>query len=85
MASRNHDQGGVFTHKIKTGGEVTVNLVLTIKLDSDGLSLAAVGGGGKSAAIIDNSDDDDVKFIVPDIHAEDMIQFGESVNEKGKK
>jgi len=82
MASRSHDHGGTFTHKIQTGGEVTVNLILTIKLDSNGLSLSTMPASS-STHTIGMDDDDKVKFVVPDIQSEDIIQFGEQINEKG--
>ncbi len=78
MASRHHDNA-TFTHKIKTDGEVTINLVLTIKLDSDGLALSASSvKSSKHTTPIDDGDDD-VKFVVPDIQSEDIIQFGEKI------
>lgn len=84
MASRN-DKNPTLTHKIQTGGEITVNLVLTIKLESDGLSIAAAPARSKKhikEIIIEEPDEDEddlVDLVIPDIKTEKIIQFGEKV------
>ena len=82
MASRS-DKNTTLTHKIQTGGEITVNLVLTIQLDSDGLAIAAAPAASrrhiKDIIVEQNQQDDDVDMIIPDIKSEGIIQFGEKV------
>ena len=63
---------------IKSSSDVTINLNLTITLDSDGLSIGADIPGKKKMqnfAIYD----DDVDLIVPDIPMGETINFGKQV------
>lgn len=79
MSGRSHATN--LTHKIKGDGEVTVNLVLTIKLDSDGLSLTLPSEitnlnnqQVKKNKMVD--DEDDVSWEIPNIESDGIIDFG---------
>ena len=72
------------THVVQTGGEVTINLVLTIKLEGDGLSVSTEASPITSKKLmkeyLSQGDDEDVDLIVPDIQPSGMIQFGEKLD-----
>lgn len=87
MGSREKESQTV-THKIQTGGEVTVNLVLTIKLDNEGLSVSSAEALPASSKKLMKeqinetySDNDKVDWIIPDIESEGIIQFGKKVED----
>jgi len=73
------------THVVQTGGEITVNLILTIKLDGEGLSVSTEAGPAHSKKLmkeyLTKDDDDDVDLIVPDINPDGIIQFGKKVED----
>jgi len=61
-------------------GEITVNLVLTIKLDGDGISIAGIGNQQKETPIfnLEENKSDKVDFEIPDFDSDDMeiLDFG---------
>ena len=61
---------------IPSGGEVTVNLVLTIKLDGEGLKLSTgTQNVEKKKSYLE--EEDEVNWIIPDIKQETPIEnFG---------
>ena len=68
------------TREVQTGGEITVNLVLTIRLENNNLSITA-GDERKQLMkeqIVKNKEDK-VDLIIPDIESEGLIQFGQKV------
>lgn len=90
MSGRTERAPATVTHKIQTGGEITVNLVLTIKLDSDGLSITQADASAleskkmmKQQTHSSVDKEEEVDLIVPNIEIGNMIQFGEDVLEEG--
>ena len=67
----------VVQQKIETSGEITINLVLTIKLDGNNLSVDAqsMEEPKKATKLKTISIDDDDMFI-PDIQTGGIIDFG---------
>lgn len=71
----------VSQHEVITKGDITINLILTIKLDNNGLSVST------SEVLPDKKpknpfhfDDSDTNLLVPDIKIEPLIGgFGEQV------
>lgn len=62
-------------------GEITINLVLTIKLEGSGLTASAPPETKPSSPAVPvkrvaEEDDDKVDFMIPDIKSEGLIQFG---------
>jgi len=89
MGSKADNKSKTITHKIQTGGEITVNLVLTIKLEGDGLSVSAAPvSPATSKKVMQEhtvelpSENNDVDWIVPDIEPSGIIQFGKKVEEQ---
>jgi len=63
------------TTKIETGGEITINLVLTIKLDGSNLSIST-GNLEHQENIRSN---DKVNLMIPDIESFGIVEFGDKV------
>jgi len=86
MASRSHDNTNL-KYQLQTDGEITVNLVLTVKLDSDGLAVAAADATqttSKKEFKQENEveDDEEASFIIPnfaDDDDDDILEFGNKV------
>ena len=83
MGSINKNVPIIVNQNMKAGGEITVNLVLTIKLDSSGLSVVTmsqseVAKQNMQQHVIDD-DDDIIDFIVPKFENKGVIQFGDKV------
>ena len=56
-------------------GEITINLVLTIQLDGNNLSMAVNPDQNLEVA------EDDIEFAIPDFETDDIIEFGRNVKE----
>ena len=84
MSSRTENEKTI-THKVQTGGEITVNLILTIKLEDGRLSIGSASASPVLSRklmreqIVTQDDDDKVELIVPDIQSTGMIQFGKKL------
>lgn len=86
MSGRNQQK---IVHQVQTGGEITINLILTIKLDNDGISVSSAATEPmKSKKIMKEfitkqiqEDEDDVDLIIPDIDVDGIIQFGNKVED----
>ena len=63
-------------------GEITVNLVLTIKLDGDGISIGGIGTQQSQMPILnlDEEKEEKVEFEVPDFDSDmEILDFGKDV------
>ena len=63
-------------------GEITVNLVLTIKLDVDGISIGGIGTQQSQMPILnlDEEKEEKVEFEVPDFDSDmEILDFGKDV------
>lgn len=60
-------------------GEITINLNLTIKLDSDGLSVKAETAEPVKKAIQTYDIEEDPELMIPEIEMGEMIDFGRKV------
>ena len=87
MGSKTESDTKTITHRVQTGGEITVNLILTIKLEGDGLSVSAASSAPATSKrlmreqIVTPAEDDDVDWIIPNIESEGIIQFGKKVED----
>jgi hypothetical protein len=87
MGSKTESDTKTITHKVQTGGEITVNLILTIKLEGDGLSVSAASAAPATSKrlmreqIVMPAEDDNVDWIIPNIESEGIIQFGKKVED----
>ena len=77
------------TSQHELGNEITINLVLTIKVEGNNISVDTTTAepvqNKKKITVheIDDEEDDDesVSFIIPEIKNEGIIHFGEKVGE----
>lgn len=76
MGQINRTHTTLIQEKVASGGEITINLNLTIKLDSDGLSLS-VGDvvEKKKVSLVEDKED----LLIPDIESGKLIEFGRKV------
>jgi len=89
MGSKSDTDATTITHKIQTGGEITVNLVLTIKLEGDNLSVSSAEAGPatsrklmKKQTVELPPEDEEVKWVVPDVESAGVIKFGKKVEKE---
>jgi len=84
MSGRSESEKTI-THKVQTGGEITVNLILTIKLEGDRLSVVDAATTPVSSKklmrerMLQQGEDDEVDLIIPDIKSNGIIQFGKKL------
>ena len=73
----------VIEQKIKANSEITINLVLTIKLDGSNFSVSAQQVGEEPAKPIKKMKtiDIDDELFIPDIPTGGMIDFGNKIKE----
>jgi len=86
MSGRSENEKTI-THKVQTGGEITVNLILTIKLEGNQLSVSSAEATPVlSRRLMQDQlieqEDEDVDLIVPDIQAGGLIQFGKKLEQE---
>lgn len=79
MGSVSRESRTIIKEKTKDG-EITINLVLTIKLDGDNLSVTADKPKNKPILNMHQKNDENVNFEIPEFDSgEDLIDFGKDV------
>ncbi len=76
-----HHNSTIIREQLNSTGEITINLNLTIKLDSDGLKVSAQT---EQQNFIprpifkkeEQSKDDELEMLIPDFEMGEMIDFG---------